>query len=186
MPGYIVYWPQDQVRNIQNENDSGPIKVVLGSIHSRMPAITSIKVGDVVFPITLLKKHLYVLARLPVEHREPAYDYLVRELGNYCNALVPEGVDWKLYYDTPLKPHLEHQIPFNCCSKLAVWGDKGSSICLRPLPDEILPSLRFGYPQIKEKGLRFHENGTVISPCIHVTRRMAPETLELFESLFQD
>ena len=121
MPGYIVYWPQDQVRNIQNANDSGPIKVVFGSIHSRMPAITSIKAGDIVFPITLMKKHLYVLARLPVEHREPAYDYLVRELGNYCNALVPEGVDWKLYYDTPLKPHLENLINFYCCYILAVW-----------------------------------------------------------------
>ena len=38
MIGYIVYWPQDRVKEIQKAGDAGPVKVVLGSIHSRMPA----------------------------------------------------------------------------------------------------------------------------------------------------
>lgn len=117
MPGHMVYWPQDHLEEIQKAKDEGPIKVVFGSIHSRMPSIASVKEGDVVFPVTMMNKHLYVMARLPVEHREAAYDYLVRELGNQCSALVPDGIDWELYYHTPLKPYLEHQRPFNCCSK---------------------------------------------------------------------
>lgn len=185
MPGYMVYWPQDHLEEIQKAKDEGPIKVVFGSIHSRMPSIASVKEGDVVFPVTMMNKHLYVMARLPVEHREAAYDYLVRELGNQCSALVPDGIDWELYYHTPLKPYLEHQRPFNCCSKWAVWGEGGSSIKPRPLPDELLNELRFGYPKNKEKGLRFDKNGNVITSCLCVTRRLTLETLEIFEALFQ-
>lgn len=91
MAGYIVYWPQDRVKELQKAGDTGPIKVVLGSIHSRMPTIVSVKVGDIVFPVTLIKKRLCVLARLPVERREPALNYLIRELGQAHGALLPEG-----------------------------------------------------------------------------------------------
>lgn len=112
--------------------------MVFGSIHSRMPTIVSIKEGDIVFPVTLMDKKLYVMARLPLEHKERAYDYLVRELGNSCGALVPDGIDWKCYYDTPLKSHLEHQKLFNCCSEWAVWGEHGSSIKPRLLSPESL------------------------------------------------
>jgi len=184
MAGYMVYWPQDRVKELKKEGDTGPIKVVFGSIHARMPAITSVKVGDIVFPITLMEKKFYVMARLPVEHREPAYDYLVREIGNSCGALTPEGVNWELYYGTPKKPHLAHQEPFNCCSKWAVWGDKGSKIMPRVLSCELLPGLRFGYPKSKEKGLRFDARGNVMSNCLCATRRLSEETLEIFEALF--
>ena len=64
MAHYIVYWPQDRVEELKKTGDKGPIKVILGSIHSRMPTIASIKAGDIVFPVTLMKKKLYVMARL--------------------------------------------------------------------------------------------------------------------------
>ena len=47
MAGYMVCWPQDRWKEIQRAEDTGPIKVVYGSIHSRMPTIASIQVGDV-------------------------------------------------------------------------------------------------------------------------------------------
>ena len=92
MAHYIVYWPQDWVQELKKAGDTGPIKVVFGSIHSRMPSIVSIKVGDVVFPVTLIKKKLYVMAKLPVTHRECAFDYCMRELGREHGALTPEGI----------------------------------------------------------------------------------------------
>lgn len=58
MPGYVVYWPKDRLQEIQQAKDIGPIKVVFGSIHSRMSTIASIQEGDLVFPITLQKKKL--------------------------------------------------------------------------------------------------------------------------------
>ena len=92
MAGYMVCWPQDRWKEIKKAEDTGPIKVVYGSIHSRMPTIASIQVGDVVFPVTQMNKHLYVMARLPVARRERAFDYCMRELGTQHSALIPEGI----------------------------------------------------------------------------------------------
>ncbi len=211
MPGYIVYWPQDRVKELERAGDTGPIKVVLGSIHSRMPTIASVREGDVVFPVTLIKKQLFVMARLPVEHREPAFEYCMRELGLQHGALIPEGVAlenrgghyWGAHvkpYSSrkdipegfriiPLseqveKPHLKHQEPFNCCSQWAAWGEHGSSIQPRPVPPELVPGLRFGYPKSKEKALRFDKNGGILAMSLQSTRRLSPETLEIFEAVF--
>ena len=213
MAGYMVCWPQDRWKEIKKAEDTGPIKVVYGSIHSRMPTIASIQVGDVVFPVTQMNKHLYVMARLPVARRERAFDYCMRELGTQHSALIPEGIvlehlvngrttywswDCKSYNCReavpegatiiPLsqqveKPHLEHQNPFNCCSQWAVWGEEGSSIQPRQLPDEVLPELRFS-PKGKEKALRFSANGSVLSSSLTATRRMSEETFAIFEGLF--
>ncbi len=213
MPGYMVCWPQDRWKEIKKAGDVGPIKVVYGSIHARMPTIASIKVGDVVFPVTYMQKHLYVMARLPVTRRERAFDYTMRELGTQHSALIPEGIvmehqingrttywswdciSYKSLADVPEgvrviwsseqveKPHLEHQNPFNCCSQWAVSGEEGSSIEPRQLPDEVLPQLRFG-PKGKEQALRFTDKGTVMSMSLTATRRMSEETLAIFESLF--
>ena len=194
MAGYMVCWPQDRWKEIKKAGDTGPIKVIYGSIHARMPTIASIKVGDIVFPVTQMNKHLYVLARLPVTHKERALDYTMRELGRPCGALGAYGRDKEDngypkfdYYDslTPTLPHLEHQVPFNCCSQWAVWGEEGSSIEPRQLPDEVLPDLRFGYPKSKEKALRFSANGGVLPMSLTATRRMSEETLEIFEGLFR-
>lgn len=189
MPGYIVYWPQDHVKKLEKAGDQGPIRVVFGSIHARMPAISSIQVGDIVYPVALIDKKLWALARLPVETRERAIDYCLRELGRPCGALKEEGKQYPEfeYSDswTPSLPHLEHQVPFNCCSKWAVWGTKGSLIRPRPLPQERLLDLRFGHPKSKEKGLKFDKNGNVLSSCLCATRRMSPETWEIFERLFE-
>ena len=208
MAHYIVYWPQDWVQELKKAEDMGPIKVVFGSIHSRMPSIVSIKVGDVVFPVTLIKKKLYVMARLPVTHRERAFDYCMRELGREHGALTPEGIVVKAekeeFYWTrgqsfrcadaipdgmtlmveSDKPHTKHQEPFNCCSEWAVWSEGGSSIEPRLMPDEAIPLLRFGYPKSKENPLRLDKNGNVLSMSLTATRRMSEETAKIFEELF--
>ena len=208
MAHYIVYWPQDWVQTLKKAGDKGPIKVVFGSIHSRMPTIVSVKAGDVVFPVTLMKKKLYVMARLPVTHRERAFDYCMRELGREYGALTPEGIVVKaeredFYWTTGKsfhsaeaipdgmtllvesdKPHAKHQEPFNCCSEWAVWGEEGSSIEPRLIPDEAIPLLRFGYPKSKEKPLRLDKNGNVLSMSLTATRRMSEETAKIFEELF--
>lgn len=207
MANYIVYWPQDWVQQLKKAGDQGPIKVVFGSIHSRMPSIVSVKVGDVVFPVTLIKKKLYVMARLPVTHRECAFDYCMRELGREYGALTPKRIAVKktdsFYWtkgqsfncgeavpkdmtivEESDKPHAKHQEPFNCCSEWAVWGEDGSSIEPRPMPEEAIPLLRFGYPKSKEKPLRLDKNGNILSMSLTATRRMSDETAEIFEKLF--
>lgn len=168
MAHYMVYWPQDRVEELKKAGDRGPIKVVLGSIHSRMPTIVSIKVGDVVFPVTLMKKRLYAMARLPVTHRECAFDYCMRELGRQHGALIPQGVvlesgggentyywswDCKHYNSLadvpegtcviPLseqveKPHQLHQEPFT----VALSGQFGEKKAV-PLNQDLCPKKLF-------------------------------------------
>ena len=55
MPGYIVYWPQDRVKALEKAGDTGPIRVVFGSIHARMPSIASVKEGDIVYHVALME-----------------------------------------------------------------------------------------------------------------------------------
>ena len=208
MAYYTVYWPQDWLDELRKSNDTGPIKVVFGSIHSRMPSIASIKEGDVVFPVSLLDRHLYIMARLEVTHKERAFDYCIRELGNPYRSLIPEGVvvkvsdaffcakdvSYKSLQSVPEnltmiipgdKPHCKHQEPFNCCAEWAVWGENGSVIQPRLIPDEVVPLLRFGYPKSKEKPLRINSKGVVLAQSIAATRRLSEESAMFFEEIFK-
>ena len=172
---------------MKKEKDTGPIEVVFGSAHTRMPSIKSAKIGDVIYPVTLINNKMSVVARLPVENIEIAYDYLVRELGNQCGALVPDGLDRFMYYHTPLNPHKHHQRPFNCCSETAATSSQGSTIKLRPIPSELIESLRFGSKKGKEIPLRLDKNGNVSVVSVSSNaRRMSEETQAIFESLFID
>lgn len=189
MAGFITYWPKEQIRKLEKEKDYGLIQVVFGSVHTKMPSIKSVKEGDVIYPVTISGGTLCVVARLPVEKIEPAYEYLIRELGNPCSALIPEEKDWnwrEYYGKASLKTHKCHQRPFNCCSETAAVSTQGSSIELRPIPKEMLPQLMFGPTKAKQKPMLLDKNGSpkVISISSSV-RKMSDETQEIFDSLFQ-
>ena len=227
MAAYMTYWPGDQLRALKKAGDTGPIKVVLGSIHTKMPSVDSLQVGDIIYPVSVIKGTLCVLARLPVEKKESAFDYLIRETGQRYAALIPSGVACREegirgeyryiihdrieipgepgkyrgvnMFDSPEElppgyrivdatqeppPHALHQEPFNCCSKTALSGSQGSTIEPRPIPRELLPELRFGWPKSKQKGLLFTPKGDVLVTCVTTTRRLSDETLAVFESLF--
>lgn len=95
MSGFIIYWPQEQIRKLKKAKDSGPIQVVLGSIHTKMPSIAKVKVSDTIYPVTLENGTLYVMARLPVEKVESAFDYLLRETGDRQAALIPQDTAYE-------------------------------------------------------------------------------------------
>lgn len=185
MAGFITYWSKDHIQDLKKENDTGPICVVFGGLHTSMPTIASVREGDIIYPVTVAQGTLYTLARLPVETIEPAYEYLIRELGNRCSALIPDSMDWKEYYNTPLLPHMCHQRPHSCCAKHAAVGTHGSEILARPFPLEQVTMMRFGPTVSKEKPLKLDKNGKpTIASLSGFVRRMSVETQELFEALF--
>lgn len=92
MSGYITFWSKEYVKQLQKAGDKGPFRVVYGSGHTRMPMISSLKIGDIIYPVSLQNKTLCIMARLPIEKLEPAFDYLMRETGQRYDALIPEGV----------------------------------------------------------------------------------------------
>lgn len=214
MAGYMVYWPGEQIRKLKKAKDTGPIRVVLGSIHSKMPSIASVKPGDVIYPVTLEKGVLYAMARLPVERVERAYDYLLRETGDRHAALIPkdaayeERPSWFIsgsgYYhsreeippevtritclaDQKPVPHLCHQEPFNCCSETAASGSGGSAIAPRPIPEEWIADFRFGSIKSKQKPLKRNAKGELTTLSLSgFTRKMSDDTKTYFDTLFED
>lgn len=86
MAGFITYWSKEQVGKLKKEKDNGPISVIFGSAHTKMPSIKSVKEGDIIYPVTVSGGTLCVLARLPVEKIEPTYEYLIREVRSLCGA----------------------------------------------------------------------------------------------------
>lgn len=214
MAGYMVYWPGEQIRKLKKAKDTGPIRVVLGSVHAKMPSIAGVKPGDVIYLVTLEKGTLYAMARLPVERVEPAYDYLLRETGDRHAALIPkdaayeERPSWFIsgsgYYnsreeippevtritclpDQKPVPHLCHQEPFNCCSETAASGPGGSAIEARPIPAEQVDGFRFGSVKSKQKPLKRNGKGELTTLSLSgFTRKMSDDTRAYFDSLFDD
>lgn len=92
MSGYITFWSKDYVKQIEKHKDRGPFCVVYGSQHTKMPSISALKIGDIIYPVTIKDKTLCVMARLLIEKIETAYDYLIRETGISYSALIPEGI----------------------------------------------------------------------------------------------
>lgn len=91
MAGYITFWSKEHIRKLEKARDTGPLSVIYGSHHTKMPSIAAVHMGDMVYPTALLQGTLCVMARLPVERIEPALDYLMREMGYPGGALIPEG-----------------------------------------------------------------------------------------------
>lgn len=189
MAGFMTYWSKEYIKGLKKAGDNGALSVIFGSHHTKMPSISSVKVGDIIYPVTLADGTLQVMGRLPVEKTERAFDYLMRETGSVHSALVPDGfaVQHKYYAggtfyrtntekyerreDLPEgtkilileeleeKPHKFHQVPQTCCAALAASGTCGSVIKARPLPLEVIPELRFGPSKSKQKPLRLDKNG---------------------------
>lgn len=189
MAGFMTYWSKEYIRALKKAGDSGPLSVIFGSHHTKMPSISSVRVGDVIYPVTLADGTLHVMAKLPVEKIEVAFDYLMRETGGVHSALVPDGFAIQHKYhaggtfyltntekyereeDLPEetnvlileeleeKTHKFHQEPQTCCAALAASGTCGSIIKARPLPSEAIPELKFGPTRSKQKALRLDKNG---------------------------
>ena len=63
MSGYITFWSKDYVKELEKHGDKGPFCVVYGSHHTRMPSVSSLRVGDIIYPVAIRDKTLAVMAK---------------------------------------------------------------------------------------------------------------------------
>ncbi len=187
MSGYVTFWSKDYVKRLEKSGDKGPFTVVYGSHHTRMPSISSVKTGDIIYPVAILKGTLCVMARLEVDRIEPAFDFLMRETGRRYSALVPDSIHTAIREDeTEPLPHKFHQEPITCCAKTAASG-KGSEIYPRPIAKETVSTLLFGKTRASQKPLRLNKDGVVQSVSLSgFVRKMSDETFRIFEQLFNE
>lgn len=92
MAGYLTFWSKEHVRSLERAGDQGPLSVIYGGPHTKMPSIAAVKPGDVLYPTAIRDGTLCAMARLEVERIEPALEYLMREVGRPAGALVPKGM----------------------------------------------------------------------------------------------
>lgn len=91
MNGFITYWSREYITELERNGDTGPISVIFGSHHIRMPSIAKVKKGDIIYPVTVYEGNFYAMARLPVENIECAFEYLIRVTGNYHRSIIPDN-----------------------------------------------------------------------------------------------
>lgn len=92
MSGYITFWSKEYVRILERAGDQGPLSVIYGGPHTKMPSIAAVRPGDVIYPASIQNGILCAMARLEVEQIEPALEYLMREVGRPAGAVVPKGM----------------------------------------------------------------------------------------------
>lgn len=73
MAGFMSYWSKDYIKSLKKAGDNGELSIIFGSHHTSMPSISSVKVGDLIYPVTLAKGTLCVMGKLPVEKIEIAF-----------------------------------------------------------------------------------------------------------------
>lgn len=67
MAGFMTYWTKDYIKSLKQAEDHGEQSVIFGSHHTSIPSISSVKVGDVIYPVTLAQGTLCVMGKLPVK-----------------------------------------------------------------------------------------------------------------------
>ncbi len=92
MAGYLTFWSKEHVRTLERAGDRGPLSVIYGGPHTKMPSLAAVRPGDILYPASIQDGTLCAMARLEVERIEPALEYLMREVGRPAGALVPQGM----------------------------------------------------------------------------------------------
>ena len=92
MAGYLTFWSKEHVRTLERAGDQGPLSVIYGGPHTKMPSLAAVRPGDILYPASIRDGTLCAMARLEVERIEPALEYLMREVGRPAGALVPQGM----------------------------------------------------------------------------------------------
>lgn len=98
MSGFIIYWSKEYIDKIKKCESEEKLSVVFSGYSTKLPSLKSIKVGDIVFPVTLYNNQFLVMSRLTINKIEPAFDYLMRETGKPYNCMFPDNFAVKHEY----------------------------------------------------------------------------------------
>jgi hypothetical protein len=120
---YTVLWTRDRCLTLQKAGDEGkPLHVLFGGIHQSAPSLkhAGIRPRDLVFPITVLKGTLYVLAGVVIDKFVELAEYAVTHLG-----LEPHSVAGLHEYQIKglieeRCGHLGHRQPYGCGIEVAL------------------------------------------------------------------
>jgi len=181
-------WSREHCLALQKAGDSGKaLQVLFGGTHQSAPSLVraGIVAGDIVFPVSVYRGALYVLAGVVVGEFTPLRDYTTRDLG-----LPRAEVEGLIEFDLVEQIHqrcgvLGHREPYGCSIEVA---RAASSTPLRfdnAVPSEQLERITFCPRRGEPLGLKHIKEGKLTSPLsLHGNvRRLCPETTTLFAEL---
>lgn len=126
------------------------------------------------------------MARLPVEHKEQAFDYCLRELGIQHSELILDGIVME-YSSFPSankwKSPTRRTRNRLTAARSIPHGKLGYPPSAPGRFRRNLCRIRFG-PKGRERPLIFRKDGTVLPSSLTSTRHMNAETAKIFERLF--
>jgi hypothetical protein len=159
---FNTYWPADYVSRIRKAGDIGsPLKVVFGGGDTafRAPSIYGAKAGDVLFPVTVLKKSIHVIGRLEISEIIPIENYIkdVLKLPKELCSLPLFDLTQQLLIE---RPALGHRAPHDYVYEAAIgYGSRISMSCI--VPPESLDTLRLVNQKGEARAVSYISNGQI-------------------------
>lgn len=188
MAAFSIYWKACYIDELIRADDLGPIKVVYGSYHRSMPSLDMVREGDTIYILTIVGHKLCLVSKLPVERRELAYYYLMRELGKPFGCALPyfAPVDRKVNpWDRkpPVdRPYAYHQIPDCIDATLALSGTHGLPVRIRRLPRRRFLEIEYGWDEEKQLKMRSSTwQGDFLVEWINCALPLLPEAVDILE-----
>jgi len=159
---FLTYWPADYVSRVKKAGDVGSsLEVVFGGGHTSFPAPSTYGAapGDLIYPVTVIKKVLHIIARLEIAEIMPIRKYAkeVLKLPKRLHELHLFELEEQLLEE---RPELGHRMPHHCISE-AVIGN-GSYISYDcQVPAKIVTKLRLENRKGEQRPISHVENGEI-------------------------
>ena len=148
---FTVMWSSEYLRWIRRSRDGGPLSVVFGGPHKRMPSLASVEPGDLLHVIAVQAGGIHLIARMRVARLDCPFCHVRSTTG----LSRPPNSSWNQWFAELKRSHPEvgHRVPQTCADEAAI-ADAGSGFNFdNRLPAHLLPLLRLGPRPGREKPL---------------------------------
>jgi hypothetical protein len=161
LSAYIIYWTKDRIGAYLANGDEGPLSVIFGGPHQSQPSLGKIKAGDTIYPITVVKGKMYIIASMEVDKIIPEEELLEKPGG--------EVVMWDSFSKSNMGK-ITHKVPWSCVDTVAI-GKNGTKLKMIELPMEKALLLSLG-PEGKQTPLKIKDGLIKTSNLIGYFRRL--------------
>lgn len=182
MASYIIFWSKDRIENYIKNGDKGPLSVIFGGPHQSQPSLGKIKIGDIIFPITVINGKMYILGRMEIEKIIDEKEYINENLMK--NNINIEKEMWDLYCGKNKKT-ITHKVPWNCVDNAAI-GKNGTSIFKRELPEDKMYLIKLGPKDGEETPLKIKDGKIATSNLIGYFRRLSEISEKIFDEIIEN
>ncbi|MDR1640713.1 MAG: hypothetical protein LBT59_13540 [Clostridiales bacterium] len=135
MAAYIIFWTKRRIESYIKNGDEGPLSVIFGGPHQSQPPLGRIKIGDTIYPITVMNGKMHILGSMEIEKIISEEEYVKNYLtGNLEGAPEEKSVMWDSYREENRKT-ITHRMPWSCVDSVAI-GKNGTKIMKREVPED--------------------------------------------------